>query len=47
MSQNQYDIGTAISGLSKFISTDLAKDLANDIITLTASVRAMVRLHCA
>lgn len=33
-SQNQYDAGLALSGLSCFVSTDLAKDLANDIMTL-------------
>jgi len=42
-SQSQYDIGTAISGLAAFISLDLARDLANDIITLTASTRPYVR----
>lgn len=33
-SQNQYDAGVALSGLSCFISTDLSRDLANDIMTL-------------
>lgn len=33
-SQNQYDAGLALSALSCFISTDLARDLANDIMTL-------------
>lgn len=33
-STNQYDAGVALSGLSCFISTDLSRDLANDIMTL-------------
>lgn len=33
-SQNQFDAGVALSGLSCFISTDLSRDLANDIMTL-------------
>lgn len=33
-STNQYDSGVALSGLSCFISTDLSRDLANDIMTL-------------
>lgn len=32
--QNQYEAGLALSGLSCFISPDLARDLANDIMTL-------------
>lgn len=32
--QNQYEAGLALSGLSCFISHDLARDLANDIMTL-------------
>lgn len=35
-SQNQYDAGVALSGLSCFISTDLSRDLANDIMTLVS-----------
>lgn len=41
--QNQYIIGTAITGLSEFISPDLARDLANDLLTLTTSNRPYVR----
>lgn len=33
-SQNQYDAGVALSGLSCIISSDLSRDLANDIMTL-------------
>lgn len=35
-SQNQYDAGLALNGLSCFISPDLARDLANDIMTLVS-----------
>lgn len=35
-SQNQYDAGVALSALSCFISADLARDLANDIMTLVS-----------
>lgn len=35
-SQNQYDAGIALSGLSCFISADLSRDLANDIMTLVS-----------
>lgn len=35
-SQNQYDAGVALSGLSCFISSDLSRDLANDIMTLVS-----------
>ena len=40
-SQNQYDAGVALSGLSCFISADLSRDLANDIMTLV-SVRLLI-----
>ena len=33
-SQNQYDAGVAMVGLSCFISPDLARDLANDIMNM-------------
>lgn len=36
-SQNQYDAGVALSGLSCFISADLSRDLANDIMTLVST----------
>jgi hypothetical protein len=39
--QNQYVIGTAMNGLSEFMSPDLARDLASDIVALTASVRLL------
>jgi AP-3 complex subunit delta len=34
---NQYDAGVVLSGLSCFISADLSRDLANDIMTLIIS----------
>lgn len=33
-SQNMYDAGVALNGLACFVSSDLARDLANDIMTL-------------
>ena len=33
-SQNMYDSGMALTGLSCFVTQDLARDLANDIMTL-------------
>ena len=33
-SQNQYDAGVTLSGLACFINVDLARDLANDLMTL-------------
>lgn len=35
-SQNQYDAGLALSALACFISADLARDLANDIMMLVS-----------
>lgn len=37
-SQNQYDAGVALSALACFISPDLARDLANDIMTLVTFI---------
>lgn len=42
-SQNQYDAGLALSGLSCFISPDLARDLVNDIMTLLTSTKPYLR----
>jgi len=36
-SQNQYDAGVALSGLACFINQDLARDLANDLMTLVST----------
>ena len=36
-SQNQYDAGVTLSGLACFINHDLARDLANDLMTLVIS----------
>lgn len=33
-SQNQYEAGVALSALACFVSPDIARDLANDIMTL-------------
>ncbi|XP_034182981.1 adaptor-related protein complex 3, delta 1 subunit-like garnet [Osmia lignaria lignaria] len=42
-SQNQYDAGLALSGLSCFITSDLARDLVNDIMTLLTSTKPYLR----
>lgn len=42
-SQSQYDAGLALSALSCFISPDLARDLANDIMTLLTSTKPYLR----
>lgn len=41
---NQYDAGVALSGLSCFISPDLSRDLANDIMTLMNSTKPYLRM---
>ncbi|XP_070491377.1 AP-3 complex subunit delta [Chironomus tepperi] len=41
---NQYDAGVALSGLSCFISPDLSRDLANDIMTLMSSTKPYLRM---
>uniref|UniRef100_A0A6B2EN73 AP-3 complex subunit delta n=1 Tax=Phlebotomus kandelakii TaxID=1109342 RepID=A0A6B2EN73_9DIPT len=43
-SQIQYDAGVALSGLSCFISADLSRDLANDIMTLMSSTKPYLRM---
>jgi AP-3 complex subunit delta-1 len=35
-SQNMYEAGIALGGLSCFLSPDLARDLANEIMTLVS-----------
>ncbi|CAH1773291.1 unnamed protein product, partial [Owenia fusiformis] len=42
-SQNLYDAGVALNGLSNFITPDLARDLANDIMTLMTSTKPYLR----
>lgn len=42
--QHQFDAGVALSGLSCFISTDLSRDLANDIMTLMSSTKPYLRM---
>ena len=37
-SVSTYDAGVALSGLACFITSDLARDLANDIMTLVSDV---------
>ena len=40
---NLYDASLALNGLACFMTPDLARDLANDVLTLTASSRAYLR----
>ncbi|KAG8198260.1 hypothetical protein JTE90_021517 [Oedothorax gibbosus] len=42
-SQNMYDAGTAMSGFSCFVTPDLARDLANDVMTLLSSTKPYLR----
>ncbi|KAK7490361.1 hypothetical protein BaRGS_00018340 [Batillaria attramentaria] len=42
-SVNTYDAGVALSGLACFITSDLARDLANDIMTLMTSSKPYLR----
>ena len=42
-SSNFYDSSLALSGLACFMTPDLARDLANDVLTLTASSRPFLR----
>lgn len=38
-----YDAGCAMSGLSCFVSTDISRDLANDVLTLLTSTKPYLR----
>ena len=38
-----YDSSLALNGLACFMTPDLARDLANDVLTLTASSRSYLR----
>lgn len=42
-SQNIYDAGAAMTGLSCFVTPDLARDLANDVMTLLSSTKPYLR----
>ncbi|CAG0883727.1 unnamed protein product [Cyprideis torosa] len=42
-SQSQYEAGVALTGLSCFVSHDLARDLVNDVITLLTSTKPYLR----
>lgn len=35
-SPNQYESGLALNGLSCFVTPDIARDLANDVLTLVS-----------
>ena len=40
-SQHQYDAGLALDGLACFMTPDLARDLANDVLTLVCYVECV------
>ncbi|KAM6218533.1 AP-3 complex subunit delta-1 [Rhynchocyon petersi] len=42
-SPSQYDTGVALTGLSCFVTSDLARDLANDIMTLMSHTKPYIR----
>ncbi|CAL1271803.1 unnamed protein product [Larinioides sclopetarius] len=42
-SQSMYDAGTAMSGFACFVTPDLARDLANDVMTLLSSTKPYLR----
>ncbi|XP_014651510.1 PREDICTED: AP-3 complex subunit delta-1 isoform X1 [Ceratotherium simum simum] len=42
-SPSQYDTGAALTGLSCFVTPDLARDLANDIMTLMSHTKPYIR----
>ncbi|KAG7456877.1 hypothetical protein MATL_G00240590 [Megalops atlanticus] len=42
-SPSQYDTGVALTGLSCFVTPDLARDLANDIVTLMSHTKPYIR----
>lgn len=42
-SQNMYDAGCAMSGLACFVTTDISRDLANDVMTLLNSTKPYLR----
>ncbi|CEF69373.1 Garnet [Strongyloides ratti] len=42
-SSNMYHVGIALSGLSCFVTTDLARDLASDVVNLLTSSRPYIR----
>uniref|UniRef100_A0A5G2QX26 Adaptor related protein complex 3 subunit delta 1 n=1 Tax=Sus scrofa TaxID=9823 RepID=A0A5G2QX26_PIG len=42
-SPSQYDTGVALTGLSCFVTPDLARDLANDIMTLMSHTKPYIR----
>ena len=43
-SHHQYDAGLALDGLACFMTPDLARDLANDVLTLVSSVYGLSTL---
>ncbi|KAJ7386345.1 AP-3 complex subunit delta-1 [Desmophyllum pertusum] len=42
-SMNMYDAGVSLSGFACFVTTDLARDLANDVMSLLVSTKPYIR----
>ncbi|CAH3184954.1 unnamed protein product, partial [Porites lobata] len=40
---NVYDAGVSLAGFSCFVTTDLARDLANDVMCLLVSTKPYIR----
>lgn len=45
-SSGLYESGVALNGLACFVSGDLARDLANDVVTLVRALPAITVHHC-
>ena len=43
LSDNSYEAGTALSSFAAFMTADLARDVANDLVTRLGSAKAYVR----
>merc|ERR1719466_754955 len=43
LSTNLFDVGVALSGLSCFVTKDLARDLSNDLMSLMSSTKPYIR----
>ena len=41
---NMYDAGVSLSGFACFVTQDLARDLANDVMSLVSFTQAICRV---
>ena len=44
-SMNMYDAGVSLSGFACFVTQDLARDLANDVMSLVSSTHECIFLN--